>query len=107
MLHFDADPAVTGGASMRRLLSIPAALATLVLAASTVLAAAPFPSTIALPNGWQPEGIATGRGLVAYVGSLADGGIARVDLRTGSVDAEFVPSASGPAAGLEYEPGAD
>ncbi|KAB2348813.1 SMP-30/gluconolactonase/LRE family protein [Actinomadura rudentiformis] len=36
-----------------------------------------------LPNGWRPEGIATGSGPFAYVGSLADGDIYRADLRTG------------------------
>ncbi len=91
---------------MRRLLPLAAALAGLPLLASTVLAA-PFPDTIPLANGWQPEGIASGRGLTAYVGSLRDGGITRVNLRTGDRDDEFVPSATGPAVGLEYEAGAD
>lgn len=42
-----------------------------------------FPTTIALPNGFQPEGIAIGPGPVAYLGSLADGSIYRADLITG------------------------
>lgn len=42
-----------------------------------------FPARIALPDGFQPEGIAAGRGNNAYVGSLADGDVYRVDLRTG------------------------
>lgn len=42
-----------------------------------------FPTTIALPNGFQPEGIAIGPGPVAYLGSLADGSIYRADLVTG------------------------
>jgi sugar lactone lactonase YvrE len=46
-------------------------------------AAAPFPDTIALPNGWLPEGIATGAGTSIYSGSRADGSIWRGDLRTG------------------------
>lgn len=91
---------------MRRLMPLVAALAALPLLASTVLAA-PFPDTIPLANGWQPEGIASGRGLTAYVGSLRDGGITRVNLRTGDRDDEFVPSATGAAVGLEYEAGAD
>ncbi|GAB2776341.1 hypothetical protein GCM10027020_32020 [Nocardioides salsibiostraticola] len=45
-----------------------------------------FPAQIALPDGFQPEGIATGRGNNAYVGSLADGDVYRVDLRTGLGD---------------------
>jgi hypothetical protein len=91
---------------MRRLPSSVAALVAVPLVAASSFAAA-FPETIPLATGWQPEGIAAGRGLTAYVGSLADGGITRVDLRTGERDDEFVPSAPGPAVGLEYEAGAD
>lgn len=42
-----------------------------------------FPTTIPLPAGFRPEGIAIGPGPVAYLGSLADGSIRRVDLLTG------------------------
>jgi hypothetical protein len=42
-----------------------------------------LPHLIDLPNGFQPEGIATGRGSSFYVGSLVDGAIYRGDLRTG------------------------
>ena len=35
---------------------------------------------IDLPDGFRPEGIATGRGPTAYVGSLADGDIRALDL---------------------------
>ncbi|MFC4055100.1 superoxide dismutase [Actinomadura syzygii] len=45
--------------------------------------AAAYPDTIRLPNGFQPEGIATGPGPFAYVGSMADGSVYRADLRTG------------------------
>ena len=91
---------------MRRLAPIAAALVAVPLVAGSTLAAA-FPDTIPLETGWQPEGIAVGRGTTAYVGSLADGGIARINLRTGDRDDAFVPSATGPAVGLEYEAGAD
>jgi hypothetical protein len=90
---------------MRRLFMLLAAFVAVTLAASTVMASA-FPTSIALADGWRPEGIAVGRGLTAYVGSLSDGGIARVDLRTGARDDDFVASATGPAVGLEYEKGA-
>ena len=80
-----------------------AALAAVTLLAAPASAAAPFPSRIDLPNGWQPEGIAAGRGTTAYVGSLADGSIARVNLRTGSVDPDFVDGPGLPAVGLFYE----
>ncbi|MEV4257764.1 superoxide dismutase [Spirillospora sp. NPDC049652] len=45
--------------------------------------APPFPTEISLPDGFQPEGIATGPGPFAYVSSMADGSIYRADLRTG------------------------
>lgn len=63
------------------------------LAAALVVAPAPapahaagfdlFPRTIALPDGFQPEGIAIG-GPFAYFGSLADGAIYRANLITGA-----------------------
>jgi sugar lactone lactonase YvrE len=67
------------------------AVLVMVLAVSGVLTAAPalahgtdfFPKEIKLPNGFQPEGISTGRGTSFYVGSLLDGAIYRGDLRTG------------------------
>jgi hypothetical protein len=91
---------------MRRWLSIPVALLALSMFVGPVLAA-PGPARIDLPSGWRPEGITAGRGLTAYVGSLADGGIARVNLLTGAVDPDFVASAGGMAVGIDYEAGAD
>ncbi|WP_188187961.1 superoxide dismutase [Nonomuraea sp. SYSU D8015] len=41
------------------------------------------PDVFALPNGFQPEGIAIGPGPYAYFGSRATGDIYRADLRTG------------------------
>ena len=57
----------------------------IVLAAGTMsgAAAATFPDTIPLPDGWLPEGIATGTGTTIYSGSRADGSIWKGDLRTG------------------------
>jgi sugar lactone lactonase YvrE len=42
------------------------------------------PHRLALPDGFQPEGIAIGHRPVAYLGSLVDGDIYRLDLRTGA-----------------------
>jgi len=42
-----------------------------------------FPDVIALPTGFQPEGIAIGKAPYAYLGSLADGDIYRASLVTG------------------------
>lgn len=91
---------------MRRLTPLAAAVAGSLLIFSPAMATS-FPDTIPLRDGWQPEGIAAGPGTTAYVGSLADGGIARLNLRTGARDDEFVGSAAGPAVGLEYEAGAN
>lgn len=42
-----------------------------------------LPQTISLPNGWQPEGIVSGKGAVIYAGSLATGSIYAADPTTG------------------------
>jgi hypothetical protein len=85
----------------RRLLFPAAALLALSLAAPPV-AAKPFPAEIPLPGGFQPDGTGTS----AYVGSLADGAIVRVNVRSGSVD-PFAPGAEGRVTvGLDYEDGA-
>jgi sugar lactone lactonase YvrE len=47
------------------------------------LLAAPFPQTVPLPNGWQPEGIAAGSGAIGYSGSRANGAVYRWNARTG------------------------
>ncbi|MFB9625492.1 superoxide dismutase [Nonomuraea helvata] len=54
-----------------------------VLLVSAPAQAGAKPDTFALPNGFQPEGIATGPGPYAYFGSRATGDIYRADLRTG------------------------
>ncbi|MCU0507714.1 MAG: superoxide dismutase [Anaerolineae bacterium] len=71
-----AKPAVA------RIVLLFAAIA-LLLAAVPVSAGEMFPKILPLPDGWQPEGIATGRGTDFYVGSLANGAIWKGDLRTG------------------------
>jgi sugar lactone lactonase YvrE len=63
---------------IRIALSVAAALVV-----TTAAAARPFPAEIALPTGFQPEGIAVGHGHAFYVGSIPTGQIYRGDLRTG------------------------
>ena len=88
---------------MRRCVLLVAVTAALL--APAALAAKPFPATIELPNGWQPEGIAVGTGTMFYVGSLANGAVYRGDLRTGK-GATLVPGARGRiATGLKYDRG--
>jgi hypothetical protein len=90
--------------SRRLLAPVTALFAAALLAAPA--AATPFPATIPLPDGWQPEGITDGTGTTAYVGSLADGAIASVNVRTGAV-APLADGATGRVTvGLDYEDGA-
>ncbi len=52
------------------------------------------PDVIALPDGFQPEGITAGRGTTFYVGSLVDGAVYRGDVRTGE-GAVVIPGVAG------------
>jgi hypothetical protein len=62
----------------------------------------PFPAHIDLPDGFQPEGIAIGPGATAWLGSLADGDIYRVSLRTGE-GAVAIQGPGTPAVGLKRD----
>jgi sugar lactone lactonase YvrE len=80
-------------------------LALLAVAVPVAFAGGSFPEVIPLPNGWQPEGIAAGKGTTFYVGSIPTGAIYRGDLRTGA-GAVFIEGASGRAAtGLKFAGG--
>jgi sugar lactone lactonase YvrE len=78
----------------------------LIVLSSTMIGAASaqtFPDLIPLPNGFQPEGIAVGKGSTFFVGSIPTGAIYRGDLRTGEGDI-FIPAQQGRAAiGLKYD----
>ena len=77
-----------------------------IVLSGVMIAAAPakaFPDVIPLPNGFQPEGIASGTGTTFYVGSIPTGAIYRGDLRTGEGEV-LVPAQEGRAAvGLKYD----
>lgn len=60
-----------------------------------------FPTTLNLPNGFQPEGIAIS-GRFAYFGSLADGRILRVNLIDGSSKV-ISPAVGTPSVGLKSD----
>jgi hypothetical protein len=64
------------------------------LLASAALLAAPFPETIPVPAGSDPEGIATGKGTTFYVGSRQDGSVYSGSLRTGEGEI-LVPAQEG------------
>jgi outer membrane protein assembly factor BamB len=74
-----------------------------VLPARPAAAGHAFPATIALPNGWQPEGIAIGRGATIYAGSLATGAIYRANLRTGQGSVLVPPQEGRVAVGMKFD----
>jgi len=61
-----------------------------------------FPTTIALPNGWLPEGIAIGLLPVAFFGSRADGDLYRANLITGRGEV-FSQGPGTPSVGLKVD----
>jgi hypothetical protein len=61
-----------------------------------------LPDSIALPNGWQPEGITTD-GKFVYSGSLADGSIFRADVRTGVGKVLATGAPGRVAVGLDFD----
>ena len=85
---------------MRRLALPTLALVLSVVTAGSIQAAA-FPDRLELPDGFAPEGIATGRGHSFYAGSLAGAGIVRGDYRTG--DTEPLVTEGGPFVGMKVD----
>jgi sugar lactone lactonase YvrE len=86
---------------MTRLVLVLASIAAVV--ASVAGAQSAFPSRIDLPDGLQPEGIATA-GTQFYVGSIPTGRVLRGDLRTGEWD-ELVPPQGRAAIGMKVDRG--
>ena len=85
--------------ALRRVLG--AVLALLALTAPSL--AHPLPDVIPLPTGFQPEGIAGGKGPRFFVGSIPTGAVFRGDLRTGG-GRILVPGRVGRSAiGLEVD----
>jgi sugar lactone lactonase YvrE len=82
--------------SARRLLVL-GVLGVLLALPATAAAGAGFPDLIPLPPGWQPEGIAAGRGTSLYVGSIPTGAVWKGDARTGRGDV-LVPAQDGRSA---------
>ena len=82
---------------------VAALAAAAALTAGTAVGKSVFPDVIPLPNGFQPEGIATGYGHTLYAGSLADGRILRINARTGA-RTTVVPGAAGSVSvGLSFD----
>jgi sugar lactone lactonase YvrE len=70
---------------------------------ATPASAEPFPEVIALPDGWQPEGIAAGPGTIVYSGSRASGDIVAVDVVTGDREIVVDAPAGRTAVGIEQD----
>jgi sugar lactone lactonase YvrE len=68
-------------------------------------AGAPFPEDISLPDGFQPEGIASGPGTTFYVGSIPTGAIYQGDFLTGEGEILVGPQDGRSAIGMKYDPG--
>ncbi|MEU6373634.1 superoxide dismutase [Streptomyces sp. NPDC046909] len=99
MIHGHPRPsrrAVLGGAAALAALAVTAAPA-------AAQAAADWPTEFPLPDGWLPEGIAIGAKPYAYFGSRANGGIYRVDLRTGAGTILYAGATGQIAVGLKTD----
>jgi sugar lactone lactonase YvrE len=97
---------LTGGSTAGATAAAPGALAAAPAASGAAAATSSlrlFPHVISLPDGFQPEGITTGRGTSFYDGSVATGAIYRGDVATGR-GAVLVPGMTGrAAAGVEVD----
>jgi sugar lactone lactonase YvrE len=70
--------------------------------AAPAASAKPYPETIPLPNGWQPEGIATGFGNDFFAGSRSpSGGIFKGNLNTGQ--GSVLVQGGGAATGMKVD----
>jgi sugar lactone lactonase YvrE len=87
----------------RRPILLLVALALAVLAPSAAMAK-PFPATIRLPDGFRPEGIASGRGTSLYVGSIPTGAVWAGDARSGRGAVLVPPHAGRAAIGVKVDP---
>jgi hypothetical protein len=87
----------------RRPILLVVALALAVLAPSAAMAK-PFPATIRLPDGFRPEGIASGRGTSLYVGSIPTGAVWAGDARSGRGAVLVPPHAGRAAIGIKVDP---
>ena len=83
---------------MKRILTI----ALLLCLAAPAAAGGRYPETIALPDGHQPEGIATGKRNTFYSGSRATGAIFKGSLKSGQGD-ELVAGDGVPALGMKVD----
>src|SRR3954470_8598896 len=92
---------------MRRTLGILALALTLIavgaFAPTQPVHADDWPTVLALPNGWLPEGIVVGDGNTLYSGSRRNGAIYAIDLVTGAGRLLYEGRSGGMATGLKYD----
>lgn len=87
-----------------KILGMVLALLALVVSSFTpALAQNVFPPVIPLPDGFQPEGIAVGRGPTFFVGSIPTGSIYRGSLRTGEGEVLVPAQEDRMAIGLDFD----
>lgn len=86
-----------------KLLVAVAAISVVTGATGAGAGAAAFPDRIDLPDGWQPEGLATGRGHELFVGSIPTGAVLRVNARTGETEPLVAGGAGRAAIGLKAD----
>lgn len=86
-------------------LRLLATLLLVVLSLSTVASTSGsvFPDIIRLPNGFQPEGIASGERTAFYVGSIPSGAIYMGDVRTGEGNVLVAPQEGRQAIGIKFD----
>jgi hypothetical protein len=85
----------------RLLVAVFAAMA--LFASPSPASADAFPEVIPLPDGWQPEGIASGPGTIVYSGSRASGDIVAVDVASGDREIVVDAPAGRTAIGIEQD----
>ena len=95
--------------SSRQRRSLPILLLIVALCATMIGATtqAPHPDVISLPNGFQPEGIASGPGSTFFVGSVATGAIYQGDFLTGTGEILVQGQEDRSATGMKYDPRSD
>ena len=80
-----------------------AMLAAMLFSTGSLVSAQSFPDSFPLPNGFRPEGIASGAGSDFYVGSLANGAIYKGDLRTGLGGILYAGQPGRVTVGIKYD----
>jgi hypothetical protein len=84
-------------------LRIPTIALLLAIGMTATASARQYPETIPLPNGWAPEGIATGFGNEFFAGSRETGGIYKGNLKSGQGDVLVEGTEEGAATGLKVD----